>query len=74
MKIEAKIHPGSSKRRVEYRDGTYHVYTHARPVEGKANADAVKLVAEYMGVNRSSVSLIRGERSKTKLFEIKQKV
>lgn len=74
MKIEAKIHPGSSKRGVEIRDGTYHVYTHTKPIGGKANADAVKLVAEYMGVRRSSVSLIKGKRSKTKLFEIKQKV
>jgi uncharacterized protein YggU (UPF0235/DUF167 family) len=72
--VEARIHPGSTKRGIEYRDGTCHIYTHAKPVAGKANDDAVKLVAEHMGVRKRNVTLIKGEWSKIKVFEIKQNV
>lgn len=72
--IEARIHTGSSKRKVELRDGTCHIYTHAKPVDGKANSDAVSLLAEYMKVPRRHVTIIRGERSKNKVFEIARRV
>ena len=72
VRIEARIHTGSSRRRVELKNGTYHIYTHAKPVEGRANADAVALLAEYMGVAKRDVAIVSGRRSKNKLFEIIQ--
>ena len=68
--IEARIHTGSSKHTVELKDATYHIYTHAKPVDGKANSDAVSLLSDYMGVPRRNVAIIKGKRSKNKVFEI----
>jgi uncharacterized protein YggU (UPF0235/DUF167 family) len=68
--IEARIHTGSSKRTVELKETVYHIYTHAKPVDGKANSDAVSLLAEYLGIPRRNVIIIKGEHSKNKVFEI----
>ena len=68
--IETRIHTGSSKRKIELKDTTYHIYTHAKPVDGKANSDAISLLAEYLGVRRRDVRIIKGKRSKNKVFEI----
>ena len=68
--IEAKVHTGSSKRKIEIKNGTYHIYTHVNPVQGKANKDAIELVADYLGVAKSAVSIIRGAKSKNKTFKI----
>jgi uncharacterized protein YggU (UPF0235/DUF167 family) len=68
--IEARIHTGSSKRTVELKEAVYHIYTHAKPVDGRANSDAISLLSEYMGVPRRNVIIIKGEHSKNKVFEI----
>jgi uncharacterized protein YggU (UPF0235/DUF167 family) len=68
--IEARVHTGSSRRKIELIKGIYHIYTHSKPVHGKANADAIELIADYLGVAKSTVSIIRGEKSKNKAFEI----
>ena len=73
-KIKARVHPGSSKRTVQLKDDVYHIYTHARPVDGKANSEAVALLADYMGVPKRSVTIIRGEKSKSKVFAVARKV
>ena len=40
------------------------------PVDGRANAALVKLIAKRAGVARSRVTLIRGERSRDKLLRV----
>ena len=42
----------------------------APPVEGKANAALVKLVAKRAGVARGRVSVVRGERSRDKVVRV----
>lgn len=73
MKISATIKPNSRHREeiVENADGSLVIYTKAPAVEGKANAAAIKLVAERFKVPKSRVSLTRGATSKYKVFEIK---
>ena len=40
------------------------------PVDGKANAELVDLVAEHFGCSRSSVSVISGASARVKLVRI----
>lgn len=40
------------------------------PVDGRANAALVKLIAKRAGVARGSVTLVRGERSRDKLLRV----
>jgi uncharacterized protein YggU (UPF0235/DUF167 family) len=40
------------------------------PVDGRANAALVKLIAKRAGVAKGRVSLVRGERSRDKLLRV----
>jgi uncharacterized protein len=42
----------------------------APPVEGRANAALVKLIAKRAGVAKSRVAVVRGERSRDKLVRV----
>jgi len=66
--IEVKLHTGSSKRGIQFRDDGAHIYTTCKPVQGKANQDAVKILSDYFHIPKRSVSLIRGAKSRHKVF------
>ncbi len=42
----------------------------AAPVEGRANREVCRLAAEFFGVPKSAVSVLRGETSTTKLLRV----
>jgi len=71
-RIAATIHPGSSRKKVEIRDSGTHIYTTSKPVEGQANRDAVKILSEYLHIPRRDVRLVKGMKSKQKIFEIQE--
>ena len=52
------------------RDGVLHVRVSAPPVDGKANQAVCRLIARAVGVGRTSVSVVRGERSRDKVVRI----
>lgn len=71
MTITVIAHPNSKKPRVE-KDlfGTLHVYVNQPPLEGKANKAVAGALAEHFKIGKSKVSLLRGEKSKQKTFNI----
>jgi uncharacterized protein len=71
MIITIIAHPNSKKPRVE-KDlfGTLHVYVNQPPLEGKANKAVAGALAEYFKTSKSKVVLVRGEKSKQKVFNI----
>lgn len=71
MEIAVIVHPNSKKPRVE-KDllGDLHVYVSQPPVEGKANKAVAAALADYFKVSKSQVRLLRGEKSKIKLFKV----
>lgn len=72
MKITAYIKPNSRHRQevIKNPDDTYTIYTKAPATEGRANQEAVKLLAAYFGVARTNVQLCHGATSKRKVFAI----
>ena len=44
----------------------------APPVDGKANAELLRFLAEAFGVPRRAVTLVRGESSRQKIVRIEQ--
>lgn len=71
MKITINVHPNSKNPRVENReDGTIHIFVSSPAKEGRANREVVKKLAEIYNIPKSSITLLRGEKSKTKVFEI----
>ncbi len=52
------------------RDGELVLRLNAPAIEGKANKAAVEFVSRFFEVPRSAVVLVRGEKSRHKIFEI----
>lgn len=71
MKISVKVKANSSQERVEKTgDNDYSVWVRAKPTDGKANEAVIKALAGYFDIAKSKVSLVKGQTSKQKIFEI----
>ena len=51
-------------------DGTLRVRINAPPVEGKANQALIKFLAKALGINRSRVEIVAGEKGLDKILSI----
>lgn len=51
-------------------DGTLRVRVSAPPVEGKANAALIKFLAKLLGVRKSRIEIVAGEKSLDKIVSI----
>jgi hypothetical protein len=71
MIITITAHPNSKKPRIE-KDlfGALHVYVNQPPLEGKANKAVAEALAEYFKISKSKAVLIRGQKSKQKVFNL----
>ena len=71
MKIIVKAKPSSREDAIEMVDDyNYVVKVTAPPVDGKANAAIVKLLAKHFDVSPSLVEIISGVMAKTKVVQI----
>lgn len=69
--LKVRVIPNAKKDEFAgYREGELLLRLNAPPVEGKANRAAVEFVSRFLGVPRSAVVLLRGERSRHKIFQI----
>jgi len=71
MNILVIVHPNAKDSRIE-KDllGTIHVYVHEPPLEGKANNAVILALVDYFHTKKGSVTLLRGSKSKQKVFEV----
>jgi hypothetical protein len=70
--IEVKVKPASRvSELVQEPDGTWTARLRSPPVDGKANAELVALVARAFGCPRSAVSIRSGAGSRRKRVEIR---
>lgn len=70
MRVAVLVKPRAKRNAVLQRDGAYVVHTTAAPVDGKANAAVVALLAERFRVPKSAFRIVRGHGSQKKLVEI----
>ena len=71
MKLAVRVIPNA--RRTEFsgrREGEFVLRLSAPALEGKANREAAGFIAEHLGIARSRVTLVSGEKSRHKIFEI----
>lgn len=69
-RVAVTVKPGSKGTSVETNAGGLLIRVRERAVEGAANEACLRALADHFGVAPSRVTLIRGARSRTKLFEI----
>lgn len=72
MKIKIRVLPRSSRNEVvgEMADGTLKVKLTAPPVDGRANEALIKLLADYLDINKSKIKIVTGAANKNKTVAI----
>ncbi len=69
-----KVQPKAKRVGVEKIDeGTYKVRVHAVPEKGAANKEVIVSLADYFDVPLSTIKIIRGKTSRTKLVLIEER-
>jgi uncharacterized protein (TIGR00251 family) len=69
--VSVRVTPGARRSEVVgISGGQLRIRIAAPPVEGKANLEARRFLAERFGVRRAAVSLLRGDRGRDKSFLI----
>jgi hypothetical protein len=70
-RLTVKVHPRARRSALNGRLGeAWKLDLAAPPVEGKANAECIRYLAELAGVARSCVRIVTGATSRTKVVEI----
>lgn len=70
MILHIKVKPGSKQNRLIVKNNEIVCSVKAPPVEGKANEELIKYLAELFNVSKSSVMLLKGSESRFKKIEI----
>lgn len=71
MKIFVKAKPNSKEEKLQkISDSHYIILIKEPPVQGRANAAIIRVVADYFKVNHSQVNIVSGRFSKSKIIEI----
>lgn len=69
--LNIKVKPNSKQQMIrQEEDGSYTVHLKASPVDGKANAELIQLLAKSFEVPKSWIRIKTGTTSKNKLVEI----
>ena len=71
--LAVRAQPGAKKTAItgvygEGADAQLKIAVHAPPVEGRANQALIAFMAEFFSLPRSSVELVSGELSRSKVF------
>lgn len=69
-KYQITVKPGSSQEKiVESAPGELTVYLRAKPHDGEANTALIKLLSKHFNVPKTSITITRGAKSRTKTIE-----
>ncbi|MBD2388742.1 DUF167 domain-containing protein [Cylindrospermum sp. FACHB-282] len=71
MQKKVKVKPNSKQQKIEEQsDGSLTVHLKSPPVDGKANEELIKLLAENFSVPKSYIRIKSGLSSRQKIIEI----
>jgi uncharacterized protein (TIGR00251 family) len=71
--IQVKVKPNARVSEIEEQpDGTWLARIKAPPIDGKANAALLALVAEHFSVKKGAVSIKSGATARMKLVQISE--
>ncbi len=69
--LEVLVQPRASRTRAAgEHDGRLRIQLAAPPVDGEANAALVAFLADALGVRRTDVAIVRGERGRRKTVHV----
>ena len=65
-----KVSVSFHKNYVEIKGDQIEIGIMAKPVKGEANLEVIKKIAKHLGVPKSSVRIMAGEKSRDKIVEV----
>lgn len=65
-----RVTPGASRSAITLDEGVMRVSVTALPEDGRANAAVQALLAKALGVAKTRLTLIRGAKSRDKVFRL----
>lgn len=69
-KYQITVKPGSSQEKIiETAPGELTVYLRAKAHDGEANDALIKLLSKHFKVAKTSIKILRGQKSRQKLIE-----
>ena len=70
-RITVKVHPRAKRSAITGRHGdAWKMDLAAPPVDGKANDECMRFVAEMAGVSRSRVRIVTGASARVKVLDV----
>jgi uncharacterized protein len=71
MIVTVIAHPRSKRPRIsEQEPGIFNVYVAEPPTDGKANQAIVAALADYFGIAKYRVKIVKGQTGKRKIVEL----
>lgn len=75
MIVNAKVFPKSKMNLIEKptiinNELSIIIRVTAIPDRGEANSAVIKILAKFLGINQSSIELIKGHRCRNKVFRV----
>ena len=71
-KFKIKVVANSKINLIDFCDEYIKVKVMARAVDGKANKAIIEYLSEVLGVAKSKISIVNGEKSSIKTIQVKQ--
>ena len=68
--FKVRVTPNARANKVEMEGDTIKVSVAVPPADGKANAAVVKLLAKALGVPKTGLKLVHGQKGRDKLFRL----
>jgi uncharacterized protein len=68
--IKVKVKTGSKRTEIQPDDGGYTCLLKAKPIEGKANLELIKVLAKYLRTTQDNLVILKGIKSKNKVIQI----
>lgn len=69
--IKVRVIPNAKKQKIVQNADIFRVYVNAPAEGGRANKALIAALAEYFDINKNSIKIIKGERSRDKVVQIR---
>jgi uncharacterized protein (TIGR00251 family) len=71
MILSIRVVPNSKKLEIiKLSENNYKIKLDERALEGKANLRLIEVISNYLNVKKSSIKIIKGNKSRNKIVEV----
>lgn len=71
MRVEVLVKPNARKEElIEVDSKTFQIKVSVPPEGGKANKRVIEMLAKHLGIAKSKLTIVKGQKSRQKVVEI----